>query len=392
MAHDVFISHSTKDKPMADAVCATFEANGIRCWIAPRDVPPGANWGAALVDAIQASRVMVLIFSDHANASSQIAREVELAAGHGVTIVPIRVKDVMPASSLQFFLSNIHWLDALTPPLERRLQEIAAKIKVILQQEGTLSSPHPPVAEPVRQSSRKIPLLISGAVLALVVAIGFLVWRPWRSATPDIAAKPAAQGPGDPALIGRWAYLTTFLDQEIHFEFTLDAAGRYTFRRFLEADGTVEAKDGSAKVIDSRKKQFPIKATYVFPSDDRLNWSVPFVSAIPDFRTTINYKRSGGARVSENPLVGKWKGTTLLYNLTWDAVWDVLPDSSYHVLFDNVDEGFFTAGAGKWEAKSSLGRPPGNGMYRNVTPDSFEMSDPLFQFLKFERVTTGGSK
>jgi hypothetical protein len=113
-AHDIFISYSSKDKPVADAVCATFEAHAMRCWIAPRDVPPGAAWGAAIVDAIQNSRVMVLIFSDNANASGQIAREVERAADYGVTIVPIRVEDVAPARSLQYFLSNIHWLDALS--------------------------------------------------------------------------------------------------------------------------------------------------------------------------------------------------------------------------------------------------------------------------------------
>jgi hypothetical protein len=45
MARDVFISYSSKDKPTADAVCATLEANGIRCWIAPRDVVPGSDWG-----------------------------------------------------------------------------------------------------------------------------------------------------------------------------------------------------------------------------------------------------------------------------------------------------------------------------------------------------------
>lgn len=67
MAHDVFISYSHHDKPQADAVCATLEAKGIRCWIAPRDVIPGQEWGAAIVEAIRASRVMVLVFSSHAN-------------------------------------------------------------------------------------------------------------------------------------------------------------------------------------------------------------------------------------------------------------------------------------------------------------------------------------
>lgn len=49
-----------------------------------------------------------------------------------IAIVPIREEDVAPARSFQYFLSNIHWLDALSPPLERRLQEIAAKIKPMM--------------------------------------------------------------------------------------------------------------------------------------------------------------------------------------------------------------------------------------------------------------------
>ena len=52
MTHDVFISYSTKDKVIADTVCAKLEENNIRVWIAPRDVPPGSNFAEAIVNAI----------------------------------------------------------------------------------------------------------------------------------------------------------------------------------------------------------------------------------------------------------------------------------------------------------------------------------------------------
>ena len=52
MAHDVFISHSSKDKIAADAACAVLESHGLRCWIAPRDATPGKSWAAAIVQAI----------------------------------------------------------------------------------------------------------------------------------------------------------------------------------------------------------------------------------------------------------------------------------------------------------------------------------------------------
>jgi|GEM_PF-5910744 hypothetical protein len=53
MAHDIFISYSNgepKDKLTANAVCATLEKHGFRCWIAPRDVLAGEDWAAAIIN------------------------------------------------------------------------------------------------------------------------------------------------------------------------------------------------------------------------------------------------------------------------------------------------------------------------------------------------------
>jgi hypothetical protein len=132
MAHDVFISYSTKDKLTADAVCAILESHGLRCWVAPRDIMPGADWGESIVNSIRASRVMLLVFSTNANNSKQIKREVEIAADSGVTIVPLRIEDILPTESFKYFLGNIHWMDALTPPVEKHLEAIAEKVKAIL--------------------------------------------------------------------------------------------------------------------------------------------------------------------------------------------------------------------------------------------------------------------
>src|SRR5262245_10875317 len=103
MAHDVFISYSSKDKPVADAVCANLEANGIRCWIAPRDILPGQDWGESIIDAINQSRIMVLVFSSSANTSPQIKREVERSVSKGIPIIPFRIEDVPLSKSLEYF-------------------------------------------------------------------------------------------------------------------------------------------------------------------------------------------------------------------------------------------------------------------------------------------------
>jgi TIR domain len=150
MAHDVFISYSSKDKPTADAVCATLEANAIRCWIAPRDVLPGMEWGAAIVDAIHHSQVMVMVFSSRANDSKHIKREVERAVNRGVVIIPFRIEEVVPSASLEYFIGNVHWLDALTTPLEQHLQALADKVRLLLLQIRKGPEPRPDVAPNVR--------------------------------------------------------------------------------------------------------------------------------------------------------------------------------------------------------------------------------------------------
>jgi len=69
MAAEVFISYSSKDKQIADAVCHYLEEKSLRCWIAPRDIPHGREWADVIVDAISESRVVVLVFSASANDS-----------------------------------------------------------------------------------------------------------------------------------------------------------------------------------------------------------------------------------------------------------------------------------------------------------------------------------
>ncbi|HUB70666.1 MAG TPA: toll/interleukin-1 receptor domain-containing protein [Acidimicrobiales bacterium] len=167
MAHDVFISYSSHDKPVGDAVCASLEAKGIRCWMAPRDILPGADWGNSIVEAITGARVMVLVFSRNANESPHIKREVERAVHRGLIIIPFRIEDVMPEDSLEYFLGTPHWLDAITPPLEDHLERLAEVVSSFL---GRQPPTEPP--EPVRGKHRRRAVGYVGVgAVALVVVI-----------------------------------------------------------------------------------------------------------------------------------------------------------------------------------------------------------------------------
>jgi TIR domain-containing protein/BON domain-containing protein len=191
MAHDIFISYASSDKAIADAVCATLEARGVRCWIAPRDIMPGADWGEAIVDAIGGSRVMVLVFSSNANQSANIKREVDRAVTKGVTIIPLRIEDVAPSRALEYYISPIHWLDALTPPLERHLNALADKVTVFLGKAG--SDERPPLPRPVLPSGpRRLQAIALAAALLAVGGIGVALWmKAPASPAPETARVPA---------------------------------------------------------------------------------------------------------------------------------------------------------------------------------------------------------
>jgi hypothetical protein len=88
MPATVFISHSSNDRPTADAICAHLESAGIKCWIAPRDIEPGAAWTKGIMQGLEACRVLILVFSEHANDSDHVEREVAKAFSSGLAVIP----------------------------------------------------------------------------------------------------------------------------------------------------------------------------------------------------------------------------------------------------------------------------------------------------------------
>src|SRR6185312_2414848 len=177
MTHDVFISYSTKDKALANRICAFLESKKkISCWIAHRDIVPGADWPEAIVNAITASRIMVLLFTRNANESAQMARELARADSQPLPVIALRIsQDLTPGKKLAYFLSTSHWLDIFPPPLEQHLDHLGDVIQHML-------GGQPPPPHPVRREvSRR--LLISAGASGVVAAGAGGWWLYSRSRT-----------------------------------------------------------------------------------------------------------------------------------------------------------------------------------------------------------------
>jgi hypothetical protein len=118
VAAKVFISHSSNDKMIAEAICQHLESAGVQCWIAPRDIEPGADWTEGILRGIASSRIFVLVFSDHANNSEHVRREVARALSLHLPAIPFRTEVIEPRDSLGYFLESVQWLDATKPSME----------------------------------------------------------------------------------------------------------------------------------------------------------------------------------------------------------------------------------------------------------------------------------
>lgn len=189
MAHEVFISYSSKNKTTADAVCHSLESAGIRCWIAPRDVTPGYDWDDEIVRGIDGSRVMVMVFSARSLQSKHVKGELHRAGENEIPIIPFRIEAVEPTGGLGLILTKVHWLDALTPPIEKHLGtlvEIVRKILGTLPQssEKVVHESKPPVTPPTTgwSNAPRYVVFIGGLTL-FVLALVFTVWQPWHTTT-----------------------------------------------------------------------------------------------------------------------------------------------------------------------------------------------------------------
>lgn len=131
MAHDVFISYASEDKQVADKVCDELERDGVKCWIAPRDVPPGVSYEQAILDGIEASTFLILVFSSHTNTSHHVEREVRKSFEEcsRTQVIPFRLEDIPYNKTLYYYLGGAQWIDASTPPLEQHLNRLVEHVR-----------------------------------------------------------------------------------------------------------------------------------------------------------------------------------------------------------------------------------------------------------------------
>ena len=430
MAHDAFISYSSHDKAVADAACALLESRGIRCWIAPRDVTPGMDWGSEIIDAINGARVMVLVYSASANESGQIRREVERGVHKGIPIVPFRIEDVPMSKSLEYFISAQHWLDALTPPLEQHLDYLARTVTLLLSRPGPPSettddtpemddsSSPPPLHDPPFATANASANATTNAGAGAAVSPGSPASGPAFSApafsappfsAPPLSA-PASPGPAysappsaarpaasrrmmglaaglvvlflaivgyavlgrsknvDSALVGQWS--VTKDDQSGHWvsNLSLTKDGTYRLQVSLLESGTMTGSPGHFHMVSSAHTV--TDGTYILVDPTTLETTTQ--------SGTVRWTRQAS---SVNPnrtsdLFGIWDASPIVNGALVHQEIDSRTDGTYHLTSTSEDAGTVTASHDRWRTASNTGRVF-EGTYQITDPHTLSWVGPL---------------
>ena len=227
-------------------------------------------------------------------------------------------------------------------------------------------------------------LLLCIASAVLLFSSAFFDWPlPLRSKILGISPDLSKAGQGDarkptvdPGVIGEWEYTTEFMGHDLHLRFLFRPDGTFERREYFDERGTWEAKDGKwTKTVSG--KGVVDQGTYTFADADTMTLQWLMLST--------TYKRKGTAAAGD-PFVGTWIGSTFLVGLNWDAQMQIWNDKSIRSVTETKESGTIDFKDGKWSGMSSWTSGPVAGFYRNVTPDSFEITVVPFGWITLKRV------
>jgi TolB-like protein len=186
LGHDVFVSCASQDAAVANSIVENLEQHGLRCWIAPRDVKPGAQYADAIVRAINEAKAVVLVMSGSAVGSSHVGKEIERGSSKRRPIIAFRIDAAPLNHALEYFLSESQWIDV--PKLGMPAALVRLKYAV-----GGVSAN---TAQPIPTVRRGVGLakrigIAAGIVIALGVAIASGMHF-WSSNHSRMQSPPAA--------------------------------------------------------------------------------------------------------------------------------------------------------------------------------------------------------
>lgn len=108
----VFISYSSKDVEYVNQITEAMERAGIAYWKAPNNIPTGSNYAKEIPKAIRECSLFLLVYSNNAQNSIWVEKELDTAICERKEIFPVRIDDVDFNDLFKFYLNNVQLFNA----------------------------------------------------------------------------------------------------------------------------------------------------------------------------------------------------------------------------------------------------------------------------------------
>lgn len=195
----IFLSHSSKDAAIAGQICEQLEKNGIKCFIAPRDIRPGKEYAEEIINGIDNSAAMILLMSQSANGSPHVLREVEHAVSGGTPILVYKIEEVALSKSMEYFLMTHQWVSA--KPRED-YADIVAYAKDLTAEDKTDTAGDDADKNRRGTAGRKAGIFAAAALVLAIAVIACFAMR--GSETGETNSEPVSVQVGETVLFGSY--------------------------------------------------------------------------------------------------------------------------------------------------------------------------------------------
>ena len=332
MKYDVFISYSSRDQKVVEAICAYLEQHKVRCFVAYRDIPKGVVWAKAIVEALDESKMMVVVFSEEFNLSDQVDREIELASEDKKPILTFRISNTMFKGAKKYYLKNINWIDAFPNPenlFDSLLDNVAKLIGFSLPEKERQERGY----KPIQDNNKQYPKIINGHEY---VDLGLPSGLKW--ATCNVGANK----PEDYGDYFAWGETST------KAEYNSDNCPTYGLSKselqsqgYVDSEGNITSQYDTARAKWGGKWRMPTKAelqelcnecTWTWMSQNGIDgYKVTGPNGNSIFLPAAGY-RNGSSLFSAGSYGDYWSSTP--YEYDDDGAYDLYFYGSGHFMYD----------------------------------------------------------
>jgi hypothetical protein len=147
MPNQIFLSYCRKDAAIADAFHEAAVAHNLKVWY-DNLIPAGRDWRESVVEALQSSNVLLILFSAESNKSAQLIKELAIADRQRKPVIPVLIENTEPTGAYLYEMASREWIN-LYPNPATRVNALAEMLAAQLLPRQSAAPPAPSVASAV---------------------------------------------------------------------------------------------------------------------------------------------------------------------------------------------------------------------------------------------------